>query len=76
MSTDGKKKLGRPTVDEPPRPQRRVLSLSLDDEMYAIIDALTSDVERQVRIGRKTVAVRRALIEAFERRQSKNQGSK
>lgn len=60
----GKKKLGRPSKDEPKRPDMRILTIRLDDECEAALDLLKNRVESEVVRGREAVAVRRAILVA------------
>lgn len=60
----GKKKLGRPTTDEPKRPELRILSVRLDVECNEALELLTRQVEGDVVRGREAVAIRRAILTA------------
>ncbi len=61
---DGIARIGRPTGSAPPTGDMRTVAFRVDEETYAAIERLADDVESEIAHGRKSIAVRRAIMEA------------
>lgn len=70
MST-GKKKLGRPLLNEPEREELRLVGFKADRATLAAIEELEARVEPSIETGRRSVAIRRALLAAAKNASSK-----
>jgi len=64
MSTDGKKKLGRPPVDEKRDEMTTAVSVKADADLLRAIAELEAAVDPNVKRGRRSVAIRQAIFDA------------
>lgn len=64
---NGVAKQGHKFADDPPGEMHKV-AFRIDEETYQALQQLTQDVEPQIAHGRQSVALRRAISEAFKRR--------
>lgn len=63
-----KQKLGRPANDSPRRgPETRKFTIVLDDEVELALVAIARAVDPDVRRGRRSIAVRKAILDAADR---------
>lgn len=65
--TDGEQSIGRPTKGSERGKETRKFTIVLDDEVDVAIKALAGALDPDVRRGRRSIAVRKAILDAFQK---------